>query len=688
MALVKRKGGRGPYWSTGYWDTGNGDSGVHGVDLHFVCGCVPVLTLDTASVFHEHVSMMLQSALSSTGKADALYDYNEDEDILVECRRYGYRDDDLMLAHLKRHDLRKVRAVGTTGKRSVMLALVVGLSLKKGDTLHELWELLRSYGLYAAFAEVLNLGKEAMAKTSYSASKKAHTGKTTKSSPSPWTSESDPVASILSDTSSGVELSMVCKNVPVIGLDKQSVFQESASWLLQTAMSSESKADALYDFYLDKEILAECCQLGLSKDEVAIARLRRADVRNIKAAGTTGKRSVMLALVVALVLHDKVQVERLMKDMCEYDSALEQPFLALVRSAMDHDPCGVHATRRLQLTKKDSPTPEELRARGERLQRFKAAAQAAARGAPDGEVQKAASTDEKPLEGSCTDLERPYFRITALPCASDVRPVPVLRQAFALVCERWAEEHDWVYASEMLRSIRQDLTVQMVRGDFAVEVYEFCARVALELGDFKQFDQCSMQLEDLYSEAEASTAPHMPEFLAYRLLYLTMHGERLALSAFLNRHAWPLHAAITDGEPHLVHAWALRGALEKGSLPELRRLVERACPIAATEAMCQLSSKLLEGLRLQQLAAICKAFRYHVSRGLLLRLFAGDDAAGEDEAALEGLPLFFKEGDTEAINVDATAAEAERLLSMGVRKRLGEQSTDHMKGFVRATSTA
>ena len=52
-----------------------------------------------------------------------------------------------------------------------------------------------------------------------------------------------------------------------------------------------------------------------------------------------------------------------------------------------------------------------------------------------------------------------------------VRPLPVLREAFAMVGQRWKKERDYEYACEQLKCIRQDLTVQ--------HLTEECSRFAV-----------------------------------------------------------------------------------------------------------------------------------------------------------------------------------------------------------------
>merc|ERR1712129_284921 len=67
----------------------------------------------------------------------------------------GLGADDIFVARVDGNS--KVRAVGTTGKRSVMLACTVALSMNDPNGLEALWKMLRQYKLHKEYYEMLDL---------------------------------------------------------------------------------------------------------------------------------------------------------------------------------------------------------------------------------------------------------------------------------------------------------------------------------------------------------------------------------------------------------------------------------------------------------------------------------------------------------------------------------------------------
>jgi hypothetical protein len=63
--------------------------------------------------------------------------------------------------------------------------------------------------------------------------------------------------------------------------------------------------------------------------------------------------------------------------------------------------------------------------------------------------------------GSSRSLEKEYLRLTSVPKAEDVRPPEVLVQSLALIKRRWREGCSYAWACSQLKSVRQDLTVQV-----------------------------------------------------------------------------------------------------------------------------------------------------------------------------------------------------------------------------------
>ncbi|EFJ45164.1 hypothetical protein VOLCADRAFT_106118 [Volvox carteri f. nagariensis] len=149
--------------------------------------------------------------------------------------------------------------------------------------------------------------------------------------------------------------------------------------------------------------------------------------------------------------------------------------------------------------------------------------------------------------GTSEALEKEYLRLTSLPRVADVRPPAVLAVALKLVKAKWLQRPDYGAASEQLKAIRQDLTVQHVRDPLTVDVYETHGRLALEADDLAEFRRCHGVLRQLYGEG----LPGNPaEFEAYGLLYTqataaarnTLSMELSRVPTHLLKHSFMRHA--------------------------------------------------------------------------------------------------------------------------------------------------
>ncbi|WVQ84279.1 hypothetical protein IAT38_006431 [Cryptococcus sp. DSM 104549] len=145
--------------------------------------------------------------------------------------------------------------------------------------------------------------------------------------------------------------------------------------------------------------------------------------------------------------------------------------------------------------------------------------------------------DKYTIRGTCTKLEKRYLRLTSEPSPADIRPLHVLQQTLELLKSKWKQDHNYTYALDQFKSMRQDLTVQRIKNNFTVSVYEIHARIALEAKDLGEYNQCQTMLRHLY---ELGLEGHPLEFLSYRIMYLFYSRNRSDMAALL--------AQLTDAE--------------------------------------------------------------------------------------------------------------------------------------------
>lgn len=186
------------------------------------------------------------------------------------------------------------------------------------------------------------------------------------------------------------------------------------------------------------------------------------------------------------------------------------------------------------------------------------------------EDSQMADANAGPIVGTCQTIEKNYFRLTAPPVPSTVRPVPVLEKALAHIKAKWSAEKDYAYVCDQLKSLRQDLTVQRIKTKFTIKVYEVHARIALQMKDLGEYNQCQTQLRALYKlrlGANGSSGGKEDEFLAYRILYLIYTRNRVDMNNML--------ADLTPADkkgPFVMLALQVRAALAAGNYHKFFKL--------------------------------------------------------------------------------------------------------------------
>lgn len=205
------------------------------------------------------------------------------------------------------------------------------------------------------------------------------------------------------------------------------------------------------------------------------------------------------------------------------------------------------------------------------------------------------SDRDGPIVGTCTKIEKRYFRLTAPPVPESVRPLSVLKATLDFLIVKWKDEHDYGYICDQFKSLRQDLTVQHIKNAFTVRVYEAHARIALEKGDMSEYNQCQGQLRILYKLNIPGCAG---EFLAYRILYLIYSGNRESLGDLI------ANLTPTDKQNPAVHqALLVRKALAANNYHKFFRLYDDPPNMGG-----YLMDMFVDRERLTALSSISKAY--------------------------------------------------------------------------------
>ncbi|KAI0060934.1 hypothetical protein BV25DRAFT_1857987 [Artomyces pyxidatus] len=172
--------------------------------------------------------------------------------------------------------------------------------------------------------------------------------------------------------------------------------------------------------------------------------------------------------------------------------------------------------------------------------------------------------DQYTIVGTSQEIFKDYLRLTSDPKPEQIRPYPVLQKTLMELKKRWREKVSYNWICSQFKSLRQDLTVQRIKNEFTVNVYEIHARMALEVGDMVEYNQCQGSLKTLY---ELGIPGKVEEFTAYRILML-LHG----------RNSSELNLSVGQLTPKQKADVAVRHALD----------VQRAISIANYHALFDL----------------------------------------------------------------------------------------------------
>ncbi|GJE91130.1 hypothetical protein PsYK624_072790 [Phanerochaete sordida] len=165
--------------------------------------------------------------------------------------------------------------------------------------------------------------------------------------------------------------------------------------------------------------------------------------------------------------------------------------------------------------------------------------------------------DRYTIVGTNQEIFKDYLRLTSEPRPEQIRPYDVLQKTLTELKKRWREKAQYNWICSQFKSLRQDLTVQRIKNEFTVMVYEIHARMALEVGDMVEYNQCQAMLKNLYDLGIQGKAE---EFTAYRILMLIHGRNRSDLNLYVGQLTPQMKAS-----PYVRHALAVQRAMSTGN---------------------------------------------------------------------------------------------------------------------------
>ncbi|RDB23817.1 THP3 C2A9.11c [Hypsizygus marmoreus] len=204
--------------------------------------------------------------------------------------------------------------------------------------------------------------------------------------------------------------------------------------------------------------------------------------------------------------------------------------------------------------------------------------------------------DRATIVGTSQEIFKDYLRLTTEPKPEQIRPYPVLQKTLLELKKRWREKCNYSWICSQLKSLRQDLTVQRIKNEFTVQVYEIHARMALETADMVEYNQCQATLKTLY---ELGIPGQVEEFTAYRILMLLHGRNRSELNLFVGQLT-PRQKA----DPAVQHALGVQRALAMGNYHKLFELY-----LTAPNMGAYIMDHFIDRERVKALMVMTKAYR-------------------------------------------------------------------------------
>lgn len=232
--------------------------------------------------------------------------------------------------------------------------------------------------------------------------------------------------------------------------------------------------------------------------------------------------------------------------------------------------------------------------------------------------------DSLTVKGTSQELEKRYLRLTSAPDPATVRPEEILERALLMVQN---SQKNYLYKCDQLKAIRQDLTVQRIRNELTVKVYETHTRLALEYGDLPEYNQCQSQLKSLY--AEGIVGRHF-EFSAYNLLGVLHSNSRRDLLASMSRLS-----VEAKGDEAVTHALAVQAAVTSGNYVSFFRLYKTSPNLNTC-----LMDLYVEKMRFEAVKCMSRAYRPTVPVSYVAYVLGFNSSPaveGSDEKEGEGM---------------------------------------------------